>query len=516
MSHLAPLFAPLEGRWAGVLLHPTSLPGPTGTGTLGAWARKWVDFLAAAGVTYWQMLPVGPVADDGSPYRSFSSCAGNPYLIDLLELVERGLLQEKDLTALNNLGVTKVDFAVQHGLRFGVLTKAWENWRKLKEKKESKEIKILEKNYGSFEAFRKNHKEWLRPWALFMALKEENGGAMWRHWPVEQRKSGEMLKKRLSGERAERVEREEFWQYLFYGQWWNLKKYATERGVRLIGDVPFYVPEDSVDVWSAPEMFLLDEAGVPTSVGGCPPDYFDPKGQRWGNPIYNWAEHKRTHYAWWRQRMGHTFQMFDMVRIDHFRAFYDFWKIPAESETAMVGEWVLGPGLEFFKELKKELPHAKMIAEDMGGDLHQGVKDLLRDTGLPGITVLQFAFGGDAHNPYLPHNAKLNQVAYTGTHDNNTLVGWIDQAMDHELAHALNYLNAHKGTLVEASVKAVLSGVPALAVLPVQDLLGLGAWARMNVPGVALGNWQWRLSEEEFGRLNADWLHTLLREYGRA
>lgn len=471
---------------------------------MGQKAYKFVDFLASAGAKYWQMLPVGPVADDGSPYRSFSSCAGNPYLIDLESLVKLELLEEKDLDKLNNIGTTKVDFALQHGLKLGVLRKAYDNW------KQKKEPAVA----GEFEKFTKSQK-WLKDYALYMALKTKNADKPWNEWPKDERDYELAYKKKWDAAMKDSIKMQEFWQYLFYGQWKQLRKYAAERRVELIGDVPFYVPEDSVDVWANKEMFLLDGDGRPTSVGGCPPDYFDPEGQRWGNPIYNWPLHQKTKYAWWMERFENTFELFDMVRVDHFRAFYDYWKIPAASPGAKTGTWELGPGLEFFEILKKKHPHAQLIAEDLGGDLHEGVKDLLRDTGLPGITVLQFAFGGDANNPYLPHNGKINQAAYTGTHDNNTLLGWVEQGFEHELAHAQEYLKAPRGVLVEASVKAVLEGVAALAVVPVQDLLGLGAWARMNVPGTPLGNWQWRLSEAEFARLDAKWLHAQLRMYGR-
>jgi 4-alpha-glucanotransferase len=500
-----PIFTPLEGRSAGVLLHLSSLPGQTGIGGLGTWAYKFIDFLAEAGVKYWQMLPVGPVSDDGSPYRSFSSCAGNPYFIDLPKLVELGLLEEEDLKPLDGLGTTKVDFAGQNALRFQVLEKAYRKFKKT----------LWWNEYGSFDRFKKKH-NWLKPYALFMALKNLNGDKEWHLWPEDQRRFAVAIKAPMSKELADAIDMHEFWQYLFWGQWQKMRGYAVGRGVRLIGDVPIYVPQDSVDVWSAPEMFLLDDEGNPTCVGGCPPDYFDANGQRWGNPIYDWPMHKKTRYRWWMKRFAHTFELFDVVRIDHFRAFYDYWKIPASSPDAKTGEWVLGPGLDFFKALEAFVPHARLIAEDLGGDLHQGVKDLIRDTGLPGISVLEFAFGGDANNPYLPHNAVENQVAYTGTHDNNTLAGWIEDAPEHERAHALSYLNCHKGVFVETGIKATLKTISRLAVIPVQDLLGLGTWARMNVPGTPIGNWQWRMSEPEFSRLDSKWLSEQLRMYGRS
>lgn len=499
-----PLFPPFEGRAAGVLLHPTSLPGSTGIGTLGRVAYRWVDFVAQAGAKYWQMLPVGPVADDGSPYRSFSSCAGNPYLIDLEALVILGLLDEEDLAPLNNIGSTKVDFGGQHALRLPILTEAYWTFKELEKWEE----------YGNFEEFRASQ-PWLEAYALFMALKDQNDGVEWTQWKPKEREYEQAVKIKKTKKLAASIEMHAFWQYLFWGQWRKLREYARGRGVQLIGDVPFYVPLDSVDVWSAPEMFLLDEARNPTCVGGCPPDYFDPNGQRWGNPIYDWPRHEQSHYNWWIKRFAHTFELFDCVRVDHFRAFYDYWKIPASSPDAKTGEWVLGPGLPFFEELKKQLPQARLIAEDMGGDIHQGVRDLLAHTGLPGITVFQFAFGGDAGNPYLPHNATQNQVAYTGTHDNDTLAGWIENAPEHERGHALSYLNTHKGVFVEAAVKAVLGTVSQLVVIPAQDLLGLGTWARMNTPGTPMGNWTWRMSEGEFARLDPKWLNEQLRAFGR-
>jgi 4-alpha-glucanotransferase len=323
------------------------------------------------------------------------------------------------------------------------------------------------------------------------------------------------VEKAKEPEVAHLVEAYEFWQYLFFGQWTRLRKFATVRGVKIIGDMPIYVSPDGADLWSNPGIFLLDAAGKPSHVGGCPPDYFSPLGQRWGNPIYNYSALKDLNYSWWIARLKHAFTLFDVVRLDHFRGFYDYWKIPAGAPDARTGEWLRGPGMDLFKTISDKIPNAPIIAEDLG-DLNDGVREFLKETGLPGMSIMQFAFGGDAKNPYLIHNAKHNQVIYSGTHDNDTLAGWITNAKEHERGHALIYLGCQKGVFVEEALRALFASIPNLAIVPVQDLLGLGSEARFNTPGTDRGNWDWRMSEAEFDRLNATRLRGTLALYGRA
>ena len=495
------LFNWLTGRAAGVLLHPTALPGPTGIGTFGEKAYRWVEFLAKSGVKYWQTLPLG---DTGySPYQCVSSFAGNPYLIDLPALVGEGLLKPEDLKIFDGMGTTKVDFTAQYAIRGNVLLKAFESFEKNRAWNPFG-------SFGSFEEFKKRHESWLKPYAMFAALKDSYGGKAWDQWPAEYRNFATAQKQTLPS-----FEAYEFFQYLFFGQWNRLKSFANSRGVKIIGDIPIYTLFDSSDVWTHPELFDLDKNQQPVCVAGCPPDYFNSDGQHWGNPLYNWSANKVEGYAWWISRIAHNLSLCDVIRIDHFRAFHDYWMIPSSAKTAKEGHWGTGPGMDFFEALDKKIPHAPIIAEDLG-DLNDGVRKLLADTGLPGMTVLQFAFGSDANNLYLPHNAKHNQVAYTGTHDNDTLAGWIQAVKEHEAGHALTYLNTHKGVFVESALRSVISGVSRLAIVPAQDLLGLGSDARFNVPGVALSNWDWRMSDEEFARLDAVHLRQMLELYGRA
>lgn len=513
----------LKERAAGILLHPTALPGPTGIGTFGEKAYRWVDFLAQSGAKFWQVLPLGVTGY--SPYQSTSSFAGNPYLIDLPFLVSEGLLVAENLKPFEGLGDTKVDFAAQYALRTPVLRTAYDNFKKRGDWRV----------YGDFEAFCENNKKWLLPYALYTTLKGLNSERAWNTWPeaVRDYKSAmklfedgtldTMLKEMIAGEEGEAADEKpfsdivrsyEFYQYLFLGQWQRLKGYANGKGIKIIGDIPIYVLYDSADVWSNRELFDLDSEMKPVFEAGCPPDYFDTNGQHWGNPLYKWDVHKNTDYQWWIARLSYVLDLCDVVRIDHFRAFFDYWMIPHGAKTAKEGHWGQGPKMDFFDKLFEKIPNASLIAEDLG-DLNDGVRQFVLDTGLPGMTVLQFSFGGDARNLYLPHNAHRNQVAYSGTHDNDTLAGWIESAKDHERGHALRYLNCHKGVFVEAAVKATFANVARLAVVPAQDLLGLGASARFNVPGVADGNWSWRMSEAEFERLDSKRLREMLEMYAR-
>jgi 4-alpha-glucanotransferase len=499
------LFNWLTTRGGGVLLHPTALPGPTGIGTLGEAATHWVDLLAQMGAKYWQVLPLGPTGYGDSPYQSFSAFAGNPYLIDLTALVGTGLLKVEDLEELNKLGETKVDFGAQYHLRFAVLRKAYANFVAQGS---------VWSEYGSFGQFSEKHHRWLDPYAHFMALKDAHGGAGFATWEPKFRTYASALREPRAASFDREILAYKFWQYLFWGQWQKLKGYANSRGIHMIGDIPIFVAADSADLWSQSELFDLDEKGQMAFVAGVPPDYFATNGQRWGNPLYLWSVHEKSDFAWWFRRLERAFELFDVIRIDHFRGFYDFWKIPATSVHARTGEWAPGPGLKLFEALAKRYPDAKLIAEDLG-ELHDGVRDFVAATGLPGMNILQFGFGGDAGNLQLPHNAKHNQVCYTGTHDNATLRGWFDAAPEHVKSHFLAYFGAQSGTVVETGLRAVMASVARLAIVPAQDLLGLGADARFNTPGEPSGNWQWRMSSEQMASINSAYLRGIFDIYGR-
>lgn len=427
-------------------------------------------------------------------------------LIDLVYLTHLGLLEQDDLREMASLGEGPVDFALQREKRPVVLRKAYINFKKKKDFRE----------YGSFETFCREQEEWLRPYALFAALRDLNQNKAWQEWPEEMHTCASAQRLLAQPDVAERMEAQQFYQYLFWGQWQRLRGYAIGRGVRLIGDMPFYVGGDGAEVWANPELFVLDEKGSGKFVGGVPPDYYSATGQKWGNPIYDWELHKKTQYRWWVRNFKHQFDLFDVIRLDHFRGFYDYWKIPANAPDGRTGEWCLGPGKALFEAVTAWLPQAKFIAEDLGW-LSDGATKFVKETGLPNMTVMTFGFGADAKNPHLMHNARHNQVAYAAMHDNDTLQGWIaESAKEHEREHALRYLDCGAENFRQKALRTVFAGVPSLAIVQAQDLLGLPSSARMNVPGTPQGNWRWRMTNEQMQRLNAGELRNLLGLYGRA
>ncbi len=489
---MSPLFNWLSERAAGVLLHPTALPSNQGVGSFGKSARRFVDFLADAHARYWQVCPLGPTSFGDSPYQCFSSFAGNPYLIDLDELVEIGFLAESDLGEVRDLPHDHMDS--------GKLWSAFENVQAILYRNAKAEPKKLE-SFGDFEQFKKDNSSWLPCYALFVALKKHFDGKPWYEWG-ENTGTFSQAKEKFSDEQqvCDDVELVETVQFIFFSQWKKLREYAKERGVEIIGDTPIYATLDSADVWQNPEIFQLDDAGKPLAVAGVPPDYFSETGQYWGNPLYDWAALKKTNYAWWIARLRACFALYDVVRIDHFRAFNDYWRIPAGAPDARTGEWVDGPGIAFFDAVKKALGNAKLIAEDLG-DLNSGVRELLAQTGLPGMAVLEFAFGSGPKNPYLPHNVSDNIIIYPGTHDNDTVVGWYNTCGQDERDFFRRYLwtngNAPHWTMLNAAMKTRAR----IAIVSVQDILGLGSEARFNEPGTMGKNWQWRLTEELFNKL---------------
>jgi 4-alpha-glucanotransferase len=471
-------------RSAGLLLHPTSLPGPYGIGDLGPAARNWVDTLVRARQTWWQVLPLGPTGYGDSPYQSTSTFAGNPLLISPDRLVEEGLLQRSEVNP-PNFPTDRVDYHGVTEFKRGLLKRAWDQFRR----------GAAQGLRGPFDEFCARHASWLDDFSLFLALKEENGGKAWTDWPQElvRRDSGVMASARAR--LGDAISQHRFHQFLFYRQWQDLRRYAHDRGVRLIGDIPIFVSPDSSDVWANPKLFQLDERRRPRVVAGVPPDYFSRTGQLWGNPLYDWEALRGTGYSWWIARLQATFALVDVVRLDHFRGFESYWEIPANMPTAEVGRWVKAPGADFLNKARTVLGGLPLIAEDLGV-ITPEVEALRDQFGLPGMRILQFAFS-DSKNPYLPHNYVPATVVYTGTHDNDTTVGWFAAIPEHERHFFRRYLPNPAGpTIAWDLIRLAWSSVAHHALAPLQDLMSLPTEARMNLPGKAEGNWRWRFRAE--------------------
>ncbi len=498
----------LNQRSAGVLLHPSSLPSETGIGNLGSSAHRFVDFLADAGFHYWQVCPLGPTGFGDSPYQCFSAFAGNPYFIDWQVLVDHGTLQMDDLKELNRLPQDHVDYGWLYQSFYPVARKAYAGYR-------AAGCPTFD-GYEPFAGF-KERMPWLRPYATFRALKDRFEGLPWLEWPPEFRDYVEFSKKAPDPELESTVEAHCFYQYLFFNQWRLLRDYAAERNVRMIGDIPIFVALDSADVWSQPSIFDLGKDGKPKAVAGVPPDYFSPTGQLWGNPFFKWDVLRSGGYQWWLDRLKANFELYDVVRLDHFRGFHNYWAIPYGRKDAVKGKWLPGPGLDFFKAVEKAFPNAPLIAEDLG-DLVPEVYDLRDACDLPGMAILQFAFGGEADNKFLPHNHSAHSVVYTGTHDNDTSLGWYRQEAPATQDHFRRYLRVPGDAPQWDLIRAAYESVARIAIIPMQDLLDLDSEARMNLPGEASGNWQWRYSTEQLEKLetnNAAYLYSLAGLYGR-
>lgn len=492
-------------RSSGILLHISSLPSPYGIGTFGREAYDFVDRLVRARQSYWQVLPLGPTSYGDSPYQSFSAFAGNPYFIDLDTLADEGLLDRGDLASIDWGGeASSIDYGMLYMLRFPVLRAAFQR---------------AEGHDGHMQAldrFAAENAAWLDDYALFMALKDENGGAAWEYWPYEVRMREERGLNAARERLSESIQFYRFVQYIFFAQWTKLRAYANERGVKIVGDLPIYVPLDSADVWSAPWEFLLDEERRPKCVAGVPPDYFSADGQLWGNPIYNWAHMKQTGYDWWMRRMRSACTLFDCVRIDHFRGLSSYWCVPANAETARNGEWIKGPGRDFVDRLKEAFPAFEIIAEDLGY-LTDEVRELLTDSGFPGMKVLQFAFDAREPSNYLPHTYDSHCVCYAGTHDNTTVAGWFTEAAEEDVAFASRYLglNDEEGR-VWGILRGGLGSVAQLFFAQMQDYLCLGSDCRMNTPGtLGGGNWRWRMLPGEFDDALVEQIAAMTRIYGR-
>lgn len=504
-----PLFSWMDSRSAGVLMHPTSFPGAQGIGVLNSAVDDWLEFLAASAARYWQVCPLGPTGYGDSPYQCFSAFAGNPYLIDLKALVRADLLSEADLAPLAALPQDHVDFGWLYVTKWPVLFRAYTNF---------KQRPGHPLPYGDFEQFQAEQRDWLEPFALFQALKDHHHPKPWWEWPEAVRFFKKARGAKLPNSITERAEAHAFFQYLFFGQWREVRQKASRLGIEIIGDTPIFVARDSADVWSNPGLFQIDQtSGQPIFVAGVPPDYFSADGQLWGNPLYAWEAHAADGYAWWLSRLRTNFLVCDVLRIDHFRAFDTYWSIPAIARTAKTGSWQPGPGLAFFEAIKVAMPGARLIAEDLG-DLMPSVIALREATGLPGMAILQFAFGGDSKNAYLPHNQRANSVVYPGTHDNDTTLGWYHSADEKTRDHVRRYFRVSGSESGWDFIRSSYASVANLAVIPLQDMLSLGTEARFNTPGVAAGNWQWRYNASQLASLRgqtADYLRSLGVMYGR-
>ena len=489
-------------RSSGVLMHISSLPSPWGIGTLGAEAKSFIDFLADCGQSYWQVLPVSPTGYGNSPYQSFSSYAGNPYFIDLDILSEWGLIETSEYNQVNwGNDPEKVDFGFLNEHRFSVLRKAAQ--------------RELMTDNPQFKDFCSDNAFWLDDYALFMALKDSYGGEAWSLWDSPLRFREESALNEARQKLSTEINFYKAVQFFFSRQWKSIKCYANEKGISIIGDIPIYAALDSADVWAAPQLFALDENLTPIDVAGCPPDGFTADGQLWGNPLYNWEEHNSDGYTWWINRIKHQFELYDVLRIDHFRGMDEYYAIPFGSQNAKYGVWKKGPGMDLFNALKGALGEKRIIAEDLGF-LNDSVRKLLSDSGFPGMKVLQFAFDGNKDNDYLPHNYPRNCVAYLGTHDNNTLVGWFGSASAEEIKQVRDYLRIHEGeSVAKAAISALWGSVAELAIAPMQDLLELDGKARTNTPSTLGGNWQWRMKPDAKLLEISSWLKYITQLYGR-
>ena len=493
-------------RTSGILYPVSSLPSRWGIGSFSKEAYEFVDFLKKAGQSYWQVLPFGPTGYGDSPYQSFSTFAGNPYFISLDDLISDGLLTESECYACYwGSNPEYVDYGALYESRFRILYTAYERF---KEKKEEA---------AEFNAFVNKEKDWLEDYCLFMAVKKENNGKPWSEW-------GELLRNRdkkalavMSDMLADTVDFFRFQQYEFMKQWKKLHEYANKNGIRIIGDIPIYVAFDSADTWSHPEQYEFDDDNIPARVAGCPPDAFSATGQLWGNPLYNWTYMKKNGYKWWISRIRRSLEFYDVIRVDHFRGFDEYYAIPYGDETAENGRWEKGPGMDLFKEVRKVLGDVEIIAEDLGY-ITESVRELLEESGFPGMKVLQFAFDDSEASLYLPYKHVRNCVVYTGTHDNMTTRGWIESISDHDRDFVRRYINSvytDYGQFTWDFIREAFRSVADLCIVPIQDFLVKGNEARMNCPASVNSNWQWRVTPHFLTDQLADSIYAMTRLYGR-
>ena len=503
-------------RASGILLHPTSLPGPYGIGDLGPQAYAFADFLRRSGQSLWQVLPLGPTGYGDSPYACFSAFAGNTLLISPEQLFTEGLLSRSELPTPSSLTSERIDFTHAHSLKEGLLRKAYEHYKR------TTDTSLR----SAFETFAQQSTDWLEDYALFRALKDAHAGEPWNKWESALVRRTPAALSRAREQLRDEIEAHMFYQFLFFRQWYALKDYCNEHGIQIVGDLPIFVAHDSADVWTNPEEFKLDKNGTPLVVAGVPPDYFSTTGQLWGNPLYNWDRMLAEGFKWWIERMRATLKVVDVVRVDHFRGFAACWEIPGGDQTAERGQWVEAPGRQLFTAIRKALGDLPLIAEDLGV-ITPDVVALRDEFGFPGMRILQFGFGSDTKNIDLPHNYANNVVAYTGTHDNDTTVGWFQSVagegstrtakqINRERKFCLNYLNSDGKEIHWDFIRAVLASVANTAIVPLQDVLGLGTGARMNLPNSTEGNWAWRYKTGTLAEKIESRLKDLTDWYGRA
>lgn len=476
----------LTDRASGILLHPTSLPGTFGAGVFGSDACKFIDWLVSAGQTYWQVLPLGEIGPGNSPYMSRSAFAGSILLIDLAELASQGWLSHEDLKPYPGFRTDRIDFTLIQPFRMERLRRAAMNFFA------NREDNVL----WVYEEFCIAESVWLEDYALFMTIAERENWREWDQWPKDMAHRDPQALLSIKMTYPDEIGFWKFCQWSFSRQWSKLKQYANERGVRIIGDVPIFVAYQSADVWAHQGLFELDANGRPSVVAGVPPDYFSKTGQLWGNPLYRWVIHEETRFAWWIARLRHALQLADLVRIDHFRGFVAYWEVPSSETNAVNGKWVHGPGKKLFEAFEKAFPSLPVIAEDLGL-ITPDVIELRDKFKLPGMRVLQFAFGEGEGNHFLPHHYVQNTIAYTGTHDNDTTIGWWDSLPDHEKAFAQQYLDSDGEAINWVMMSALSKSVANIVIFPMQDVLGLSGEHRMNFPGHPIGNWEWRFSWDQ-------------------
>ena len=490
-------------RSSGVLMHITSLPGEFGIGTFGKSAYDFVDFLEETKQTYWQILPLTTTSYGDSPYQSFSAVAGNLNLIDFSLLKEEGLLEESDYSNVNfGENSEKIDYALLFEVRRPILEKAVANTAKYSN--------VL----AEIEEFEKDNSSWLADYAEYMAIKESFGYQSFIHWDEDIKKGEKAAREKYRTELQDSIRYYTVTQYFFFKQWLALKEYANDKGVKIIGDMPIYVSADSVEMWTMPELFKVDENNEPLYVAGCPADDFSPTGQLWGNPIYDWEKHKEQGFSWWIYRVQESFKIYDVLRIDHFKGFSDFWQIDKDAENAVNGTWEAGPGIELFQKIKEQLGDLPIIAENLGF-IDEKAEKLLDDSGYPGMKILQFAFPGE-DNLDRPHHYTQNSVAYTGTHDNDVVNGWYEKLSESEQELVSEYLNRRNDeTITEAMIRGIYSSVSDYAIVTMQDLLDKDATSRMNVPSTVGGNWEWRMLAEDLTEERKEFLKNITVRYSR-
>ena len=491
-------------RSSGILLHPTSLPGPYGIGDIGPQARKWIDFLAESGTGLWQVLPLGPTGYGDSPYQCFSTFAGNPYLISPDALLQQGLIHKNDLVDLPDFPVDSVDFANVIHWKLDLLNRSYDRFRFEGGTKLKEEVGL----------FYTRHSGWLEDYALFMALKEHQGGKPWSQWPVNFRDRDHQALDHFRADQDYAIQRQKYYQFLFYQGWEDLRAYGHKMGVKIIGDIPIFIAHDSADAWTHRELFYLDESGQPIVVAGVPPDYYTKTGQLWGNPLYRWEVHARDGYSWWMERLRSAFSMVDILRLDHFRGFAGYWEVPATEKTAENGRWVPGPGEKLFKRIKDEFGDLPIVAEDLG-EITPDVIQLRDKFGLPGMKILVFAFESGESNVFLPHHYHENCIVYTGTHDNDTAAGWFKRIDEGEKTFAQRYLKSSGEDIAWDLIKLAWSSKAIFSIAQMQDLLSLDNQARMNYPGNPQGNWKWRFTETDLSDRLKERLKEVNYLYGR-